>query len=766
VAQLLADESKCPASLAGYRVVSLEMASLVAGTRYRGEFEERLQAIVKEATNPKAPPTILFIDEIHNLVGAGSAEGGMDAANLLKPALARGELQIIGATTIAEYRKYIEKDAALERRLQPVMVKEPSVAETVAILKAVAPTYAKHHGVTYTDEALVAAASLSDRYISDRFLPDKALDLLDSSGAFCQLDNLVEQRNTVTEHVVAQIVSEWSGVPVGKLETDEMDRLRSLEKAITDRVKGQDQAVRSVARAVRRARAGLRDPKRPVASFLFCGPTGTGKTELCKTLAETYFGSEKNMIRIDMSEYMEKHSVARLIGSPPGYIGYDEGGQLTEAVRRAPHSLVLLDEVEKGHPDCLSILLQIMEDGILTDGKGRSVNFKNAILVMTSNVGSDRILEIARTSDELPLNSNSNDNLAPSDVRHSVHDEEQPLRPLQPEEVLSRIQSSPQAAKLILEAATNPEIMNAVSTAMNGSPADLLVAGQRNPVVGSFLQSLWDAVDPGRNEGPFPPASKSRKPESPTFAESGLGAIRSSMEATLNQWTGTAQETFASGVLDVVAPAHHQNGKARRPGGKPNWYPEMVKVVQEELMSRMKPEFLNRIDDIVVFSPLTSTVLHEIAHLMIRQVTQRASMERAMTISIGESLANRIKSEGMTSSNQFGARPMRRATQRFVEDPLSDAIVRGFLCDGDTAAMALCSNSLDTSNPEVVSIQRERESGSMEVMLDMASGIGSDVGRETVAVPQPPTSSPNGSTRLHLQEQMKKKLATEGMLAN
>ena len=310
MAQVLVDEKQCPSRLKDHRVISLELSTLVAGTKYRGEFEERLQAIIQEVTDPKAPPTVLFIDEIHNLVGAGSAEGGMDAANMLKPALARGEMQIIGATTIMEYRKYIEKDAALERRLQPVTVKEPSVPETLSILEAVKSYYERHHGVKYTPESLEAMATLSDRYINDRFLPDKALDLMDESGAVAHLESQgfdeegvfdEEDAVPVDEHLVASVISEWSGIPIGKLESSELDRLRSLEEDMMKRVKGQGRAIRGVARAVRRARSGLRDPMRPIASFLFCGPTGTGKTELCKTLAETYFGSEKEIIRIDMS---------------------------------------------------------------------------------------------------------------------------------------------------------------------------------------------------------------------------------------------------------------------------------------------------------------------------------------------------------------------------------------------------------------------------------------------------------------------------------
>ncbi len=326
--RLLKLESLCPPRLRDYRIISLELANLVAGTKYRGEFEERLQAIMEELTDENSPPTILFIDEIHTLVGAGSAEGGIDAANMLKPALSRGKIQVIGATTVSEYRKYIEKDMALERRLQPLMVKEPSVAETIDILELIADKYGEHHGVEYTPEALEAAAKLSERFITDRFLPDKALDLLDEAGALVHIEQSLGDDDDdldeplVTENTITKVVSEWSGVPIGKLESEETDRLMVLEEKMTERVKGQDRAVRAVARSVRRARSGLRDTSRPIASFMFCGPTGVGKTELCKTLAETYFASEKDMVRIDMSEYMEKHSVSRLTGPPPGYIGY------------------------------------------------------------------------------------------------------------------------------------------------------------------------------------------------------------------------------------------------------------------------------------------------------------------------------------------------------------------------------------------------------------------------------------------------------------
>jgi ATP-dependent Clp protease ATP-binding subunit ClpC len=333
IAQILIDEKKCPLPLQGYRIISIQLSNLVAGTRYRGEFEERLQSIIQEVMNPKSPNTILFIDEIHTIIGAGSAsEGGnMDAANILKPSLARGDVQIIGATTIAEYRKYIEKDTALERRLQPLLIKEPTVQQTIQILSAVQKNYEKHHSVVYTPAALIAAATLSERYINDRFLPDKALDLLDEAGALTQLEYLDSQEELndhddgetekslpiVTEHTVAEVMSEWSGIPIGKIETKEIDRLFQLETIMNRRVKGQNRAIKSVARAIRRSRSGLRDPKRPIVSLFFCGPTGTGKTLLCKTIAETYYGAEKNIIRIDMSEYMEKHTTSRLTGPPP-----------------------------------------------------------------------------------------------------------------------------------------------------------------------------------------------------------------------------------------------------------------------------------------------------------------------------------------------------------------------------------------------------------------------------------------------------------------
>jgi len=439
-------EGNIPEILKNKRVVSLDLTSMIAGAKYRGEFEERLKKTMEEIVRDKN--IIIFIDEIHTIIGAGGAEGAIDASNILKPALARGEIQCIGATTIDEYRKYIEKDSALERRFQPITVGEPSKEETLEILKGLRDKYEAHHRVEITDEALEAAVNLSDRYITDRFMPDKAIDLIDEGAAKVRIQNLTappdlkdleekienigkekeeairvqdferaanlrdkertlkdklsnmknnwDTQNSIKLLVVdaekiANVVSSWTKIPIQKLTESESERLLNLENILHKRVVGQNEAVKSIARAVRRARVGIKDPSRPIGSFIFLGPTGVGKTELSKALAEAMFGDENNIIRVDMSEYMESHSVSRLIGSPPGYVGYEEGGQLTEAVRRKPYSIVLLDEIEKANPEVFNILLQIMEDGRLTDGKGKIVNFKNTIIIMTSNVGAHQI---------------------------------------------------------------------------------------------------------------------------------------------------------------------------------------------------------------------------------------------------------------------------------------------------------------------------------------------------------------------------------------
>lgn len=438
--------NEVPETLRNKRVMTLDMGTVVAGTKYRGEFEDRLKKVMDEIR--QAGNVILFIDELHTLIGAGGAEGAIDASNILKPSLARGELQCIGATTLDEYRKYIEKDAALERRFQPIQVDEPTLDESVQILYGLRDRYEAHHRVTITDLAIEEAVKLSDRYISDRFLPDKAIDLIDEAASKVRLrsytapPNLKEleakleetrkekdasvqsqefekaaslrdseqrlreeleemknewkkkqgQENTeVVVEDIAQVVASWTGIPVSKLAEEETDRLLRMESILHERLVGQEEAVKSISKAIRRARAGLKDPKRPIGSFVFLGPTGVGKTELARAVAETLFGDEDSVIRIDMSEYMEKHATSRLVGSPPGYVGHEEGGQLTEKIRRKPYSVILLDEIEKAHPDVFNILLQVLEDGRLTDSKGRTVDFRNTAVIMTSNVGASQL---------------------------------------------------------------------------------------------------------------------------------------------------------------------------------------------------------------------------------------------------------------------------------------------------------------------------------------------------------------------------------------
>ena len=443
-------QNDVPEILLNKRVVSLDLTGMVAGTKYRGDFEERIKAVIEEVI--KNQDVILFIDEIHNIVGAGSAEGSTDAANILKPSLARGEMQVIGATTLNEYRKYIEKDSALERRFQPVNVGEPGTEDSILILKGLIQKYEQHHSVKFTEQAIKAAVELSARYITDRYLPDKAIDLIDEAGSKVRLKNSVapqdiknleaqiadiskqkeaainsqdfelsanlrdrerelnlklnqnrtewkgETANGVVDaEDIANIVSAWSGVPVTQLTESESQRLLNLENVLHGRIVGQNEAVKAVSKAIRRGRVGLKDPNRPIGSFIFLGPTGVGKTELCKALAEAMFGNESAIIRLDMSEYMEKHTVSRLIGSPPGYIGFEEGGQLTEQVRKKPYSVVLFDEIEKAHPDVFNILLQILDDGILTDSAGRKVDFKNTVIIMTSNIGARLITEKKQT---------------------------------------------------------------------------------------------------------------------------------------------------------------------------------------------------------------------------------------------------------------------------------------------------------------------------------------------------------------------------------
>ncbi|HEY9721261.1 MAG TPA: ATP-dependent Clp protease ATP-binding subunit [Oscillatoriaceae cyanobacterium] len=564
-----------PDILADKRVVTLDIGSLVAGTKYRGEFEERLKKIMEEIRG--AGNIILVIDELHTLIGAGAAEGAVDAANILKPALSRGELQCIGATTLDEYRKHIERDAALERRFQPVNVNEPSVDETIEILKGLRERYETHHRLQITDDALVAAAKLADRYISDRFLPDKAIDLMDEAASrvrlrssslppaakelekelrgftkekeaairaqdFEKASQLRDQEQAVRDRIreiaaewrsergqtatpvvdeeeIAHIVASWTGIPVKKMTEGETEQLLKMEEELHQRVIGQEDAIHSISRAIRRARVGLKNPKRPIGSFIFSGPTGVGKTELAKALAAIVFGSEDAMIRIDMSEYMEKHAVSKMIGSPPGYVGYSEGGQLTEAVRRKPYSVVLFDEIEKAHPDAFNILLQILEDGRLTDAKGRVVDFKNTIVILTSNIG-------AR------------------------------------------------------------------------------------------------AIEKGQTLG------------------------------------------FSS-------------------GGEDNKYRKMKDVVMDELKNNFRPEFINRIDEIIVFHPLTKPEIGQIVDIMLKEVRSRLK-EQEFALELTSEVEEMLTAEGYNPS--YGARPLRRAIQRLIEDPLAEEILAGALKKGTILA--------------------------------------------------------------------------------
>ncbi|GJP44931.1 hypothetical protein CLOM_g4330 [Closterium sp. NIES-68] len=573
-----------PETLEGKKVITLDMGLLVAGTKYRGEFEERLKKLMDEIK--QADDIILFIDEVHTLIGAGAAEGAIDAANILKPAMARGELQCIGATTLDEYRKHIEKDPALERRFQPVQVPEPTVEETILILQGLRERYEIHHKLRYTDEALAAAAQLSYQYISDRFLPDKAIDLIDEAGSRVrlrhaqlpeeakeldkQLRQITKDKNeavrnqdfekagelrdqemdlktqisaimekskeqnkaeveasggaggpVVTEADIHHIVCAWTGIPVEKVSSDESSRLLKMEATLHNRVIGQDEAVKAISRAIRRARVGLKNPNRPIASFIFSGPTGVGKSELAKSLAAYYFGSEEAMVRLDMSEFMERHTVSKLIGSPPGYVGYSEGGQLTEAVRRRPYTVVLFDEIEKAHPDVFNMMLQILEDGRLTDSKGRTVDFKNTLLIMTSNVGSSVI-------------------------------------------------------------------------------------------------------------------------------EKGGGGIGFQLDY----------------------------------GEKDTSYNRIKSLVNEELKQYFRPEFLNRLDEIIVFRQLTKQEVKEISDIMLREVFERLK-KKDIDLQVTERFRDRVVDEGYSPS--YGARPLRRAIMRLLEDSMAERMLSGEVKEGDSA---------------------------------------------------------------------------------
>ncbi|WP_105614539.1 ATP-dependent Clp protease ATP-binding subunit [Vallitalea okinawensis] len=572
-------EGNVPETIKEKRVVALDLSSMVAGSKYRGEFEDRIKKAIEEIRH--SGNVILFIDELHTIVGAGAAEGAIDASNILKPSLARGELQLIGATTLEEYRKYIEKDSALERRFQPVKVEEPTEEEAIDILRGLKDKYEAHHSVHITDEALIASVKLSNRYITDRYLPDKAIDLIDEAASKVRLRTYTappnikeleirleelekekevaikteeyekaglikgkqneikkqlekeklewEQNNSksnqiVNEEEIADIVASWTGIPVKKLAEEESERLKNMEKILHERVVGQDEAVVAVSKAIRRGRVGLKDPKRPTGSFLFLGPTGVGKTELCKALSEALFGDEDALIRVDMSEYMEKHSVSKLIGSPPGYVGYDEGGQFSEKVRRKPYSVILFDEVEKAHPDVFNILLQVLDDGHITDAQGRRVDFKNTVIIMTSNVGARNIVE--------------------------------------------------------------PKTLGFVS-------------------------------------------ERDEKRE----------------------------------------------------------YKDMKKNVMDEVKRLFRPEFLNRIDELIVFHPLTKENIQEIVDILFKQLAKRVQQNLGIQLELTEKAQEFLADEGF--DKVYGARPLKRAMQAQIEDQLAERILDGEVREGQRVRIGI-----------------------------------------------------------------------------
>lgn len=578
LAQMI-DAGDVPETVLGKRLLSLDLSGMVAGSKYRGEFEERIKKLIQEVT--QAGNIILFVDELHTIIGAGGAEGAIDASNILKPALSRGEIQMIGATTTAEYRKYIEKDAALERRFQPVTVQEPTPEEAVEILRGLSPIYEYHHGLSIGDDAIKACVTLSVRYLNDRFLPDKAIDLMDEAAAKKRLaafkvtpqmkqiekelsvlneeldesfmendletahetklaikvleekrdklkkkhDNTLKNQDlTLNEEDIAQVVSEWTKIPVSRLQEEESKRLLHLEDELHKRVIGQNEAVEAVAKAIKRGRVGLKDPKRPIGSFLFLGPTGVGKTELSKALAETVFGDEKNLIRVDMSEYMEKHSVSKMIGSPPGYVGFEEGGQLSEQVRKNPYSVILFDEIEKAHVDIFNVLLQILDDGHVTDAQGRKVDFKNTIIIMTSNAGASRIMEPKR------------------------------------------------------------------------------------------LGFTGDSSDSKEHE-------------------------------------------------------------------------DMKNGVMEEVKRLFKPEFLNRIDDTIVFHALTKEEVKQIASLLLHNFAKRVKEQLGIELRYGEALKNYIFEKGY--DKKYGARPLKRAIQNEVEDKMAEEMLAGNIKEGQTVRISI-----------------------------------------------------------------------------
>lgn len=645
MAQMMAS-GKVTADLASKQIIQLDLSSLVAGASHRGEFEERLQAVIKEVM-ASGGQIILFIDEIHTILGAGATEGALDASNIIKPYLSKGTLQIIGATTTSEYRKNFEKDRAFERRFQPVICDEPTEEVAIEMIKILLPKYEKFHGVKVTDEAVVASVKLSKRYVGERFLPDKAIDLLDEAAAEVRLGgtsteqttadnkaNPVNRSKDVEVEDIEKVVSRWTGIPITKLTEKESEKLLHMEELIHKSFVNHDRAVKAVSEAIRRGRIGLANANRPIASFIFLGPTGTGKTELAKCLAEIMFGKKDAMIRLDMSEYMEKHEVAKLVGAPPGYVGYEEGGQLTEAVRAKPYSIVLLDEIEKAHPDVFNILLQLLEDGRLTDNKGNTISFKNTVIIATSNIGSDLI------------------------------------------------------RRKIMEAKTG-EATKADPSAQNAQPTE----GQNGPTpeagtsAGSAPQiaagTATGSTDPNAQANPSQSQTTAQQVTPPVAGQNGQVPVDPA-PAPMNA-DGTPQATPVSvAPTDPNAPVDPTKKVSEEDdpnSPKAKAFKELSSIVMEELTKHFRPELINRFDEVVVFEPLTQENMIEICKLQI-EATRKLLKDQEVGLDVSQKAFDQLAKEGFDPV--YGARPLRRLIQRSIENPIAIYLIQKTIVTGDT----------------------------------------------------------------------------------
>ncbi len=621
LAQLIADGKIAP-DLAKKRIIQLDVSSLIAGASHRGEFEERLQNVVKEAMNSEGS-IILFIDEIHTLIGAGDSGGSMDASNIIKPYLSRGQLQIIGTTTIAEYRKNFEKDRAFERRFQQIMCNEPTEEVAVEMIKILQPKYEKYHSVTYSPESIQSAVHLSKRYIGERFLPDKAIDLMDEAAAQTKLSQALGKRtdNVIKPEDIEQVVSRWTGVPITKLTEKESEKLLHLEDLIHKNFINHERAVKAVSEAVRRGRIGLANANRPIASFIFLGPTGTGKTELAKCLAEIMFGKKDAMIRLDMSEYMEKHEVAKLVGAPPGYVGYEEGGQLTEAVRTKPYSIVLFDEIEKAHPDVFNIMLQLLEDGRLTDNKGNTISFKNTVIICTSNIGSDIIREKLQGAGATPVTIGGGSNGSNQQIPPSISIDPTTGQPvITPASAAQQPTATADPTLTTASLIPNPGVPTAISDPL--SPASVNQPGTVNPT---------QTTAPGQADPP--------------------------------QTGGAASQSI---VDDPAASAS---------------YKDLSRILMDQLTKHFRPELINRFDEVVVFEPLTRDNMLQIAKLNIES-TKKMLQEQNVDLQLSDSALAQLAKEGYDPA--YGARPLRRLIQRSIENPIAIYLIDGSLKTGDT----------------------------------------------------------------------------------